>query len=520
MGVDSYLELFTTIYGWAFAAIIRDVLVATGIIYLPFIFLIVETWMEAHQSVAVDGADAAWMIRKMEIELGCAIFVMAMCFTTVPFLTLSQASLNYAPQPTVMNPAPAAVTGNTSNSTYTTAFGSVPGTVEVPPWWMTVMGLSAGFNQAVISGVGANSTGFRQLEEMVRMATVEDPVVRGQLQRFTNECWVPARSQYLAAQTPLGAAGAAAVSTYGETDTEWIGSHVFQVEPGYYDTLAAASGVPGFAVNATQDADVAQSAQPPQSGRPTCNQWWGALKGDALNALKVNGVSSVVNTLSTVVSNVVSVTQTDVDDAALRLAIARSRPTIVSPGQIVGDERAWYQQLTGAAFDVLGIAGAAGQTVAAQASKFPLIQFATMSQPLVLFGIYMFLPLIVVFSRYSLQVMFLGALAIFTVKFWAVMWFIARWLDDTLIKAMYPDAATLLGQLLQDGMDGTIKRISLNTLLVGLYIGLPLLWTGMMAWAGFRLTGGISRMTEMAINAGTTAGTNGVTKTTNLTRRS
>ena len=55
-------------------------------------------------------------------------------------------------------------------------------------------------------------------------------------------------------------------------------------------------------------------------------------------------------------------------------------------------------------------------------SLFPLVQFVTMAQPLILMTIYMFLPLIIVVGRYSLQVMLLGALAIFTVKFWAAMY--------------------------------------------------------------------------------------------------
>ena len=45
MSVDSYLELFTTMYGWAFAGIFRDVLVDTGVVFLPFIITIVSVWL-------------------------------------------------------------------------------------------------------------------------------------------------------------------------------------------------------------------------------------------------------------------------------------------------------------------------------------------------------------------------------------------------------------------------------------------------------------------------------------------
>ena len=36
MSVDSYLELFTSLFGWTFYGILWDVLVTTGIVYLPF----------------------------------------------------------------------------------------------------------------------------------------------------------------------------------------------------------------------------------------------------------------------------------------------------------------------------------------------------------------------------------------------------------------------------------------------------------------------------------------------------
>ena len=102
-----------------------------------------------------------------------------------------------------------------------------------------------------------------------------------------------------------------------------------------------------------------------------------------------------------------------------------------------------------APLDILGIAGSAGKAVEARATLYPLVQFVSMAQPLILMTIYMFLPLIVVIGRYSLQVMFLGGLAIFTIKMWPLMWFIARVMDDHLLKAMYPDAATVFGQFLR-----------------------------------------------------------------------
>ena len=156
-----------------------------------------------------------------------------------------------------------------------------------------------------------------------------------------------------------------------------------------------------------------------------------------------------------------------------------------------------------------GMAGMVNKGLHAQASRFPIIQFATLAQPLILMGIYMFLPLILVFGRYSLQIMFLGALAIFTVKLWAVLWFIAMWIDEHLWAAMYPDAEHLLFNVLHLEFDAALKRSTLNTLLIGLYLGLPLIWSGMMGWASLHVVHGIDAMKHSAITAGMAAGQSG-----------
>lgn len=499
MTVQSYLELFTTMYGWGFAAIFRDILIGTGLIYLPFIFLILGTWLEAHKSATASGADASSMIRAMEVELGIAIFVLAMCFTTVPGLSVSQVSLSYTPDATAINPSPATVSSATAG-TYAGAYSGAPTSADIPPWWYFVMGVSSGVTEAAKAGIGNDMAGFRQMEDMARMASIADPVLRASVQRFTSECYMPARSKYYARSTPISAAGAGTLSTYGESDVEWIGSHFYLGEPGYYDTMAASSPVLGFALDPTADADVAGTAVPPDAGRPTCSAWWAALKTDIMKGL---GLYAKLSTALTTAYG--SVNATELEDNLIRLAVAKQRPTMVDTVSLVGEDRRWYDKLMQAPFDVLGMAGTAVQGAESRMSLFPLIQFVTMVQPLILMTIYMFLPLIVVVGRYSLQVMFLGGLAIFTVKLWPLMWFIARLMDDHLLKAMYPDTATLLGQALDGwqsgGADGVVKRITLNTVLTSLYLGIPLVWSGMMGWVGYHLMHGITDLKKEAVGS-------------------
>jgi len=124
-----------------------------------------------------------------------------------------------------------------------------------------------------------------------------------------------------------------------------------------------------------------------------------------------------------------------------------------------------------------------------------VLQALPMVQALLLLGVYALLPLVVVLSRYSLSMMVIGAMAIFTVKFWSVLWYLAMWVDQNLIQSMYPDANVFL-QIFANPSEHDVKRMLLNMITTSLYLGLPLLWSGMMAWAGVK----VGRSIESAVS--------------------
>ena len=72
MSVDSYLELFTTLFGWAFYGILWDVLVATGIVYLPFLGILIDNWREPAEGGEF-GTVTGLSLRRMELELFIAL---------------------------------------------------------------------------------------------------------------------------------------------------------------------------------------------------------------------------------------------------------------------------------------------------------------------------------------------------------------------------------------------------------------------------------------------------------------
>jgi hypothetical protein len=138
---------------------------------------------------------------------------------------------------------------------------------------------------------------------------------------------------------------------------------------------------------------------------------------------------------------------------------------------------------------------AAGGVITASAlfsvTMTAVLQALPMVQAVLLLGMYALLPMVVVLSRYSISMMVVGAMAIFTVKFWSVLWYLAMWVDQNLIQSMYPDVNVFL-QIFANPGEHDIKRMLLNMITTSLYIGLPVLWSGMMAWAGMKIGRSIS----------------------------
>ena len=62
------------------------------------------------------------------------------------------------------------------------------------------------------------------------------------------------------------------------------------------------------------------------------------------------------------------------------------------------------------------------------------------------------------------------------------------------------------------------KRMLLNILLLGLFIGLPLIWTAMMGWVGIRISGGIDGFLKSAQGTATNAASNTSTKTKKIAK--
>ncbi len=109
MSVDSYLELFTTLFGWAFYSVLWDVLVGTGIVYLPFLGILIDNWREPAEGGEF-GTVTGLSLRRMEIELFIALLVVVLAGQPAALTPLNAGTLSYTPPPTMDNPVPTTAT--------------------------------------------------------------------------------------------------------------------------------------------------------------------------------------------------------------------------------------------------------------------------------------------------------------------------------------------------------------------------------------------------------------------------
>lgn len=513
MQLDSYLELFTTMYGWAFANIIGEILVGTGLAALPFALIVFNAWREAkEQGMGFNGALS--LLESIQTRLYTALFVMSVCFATTPITSLHNVNLSYTPTRSLDSKEPQPVSlKNGTRSSYDAAMAdAVSGAFSksgnlsyVPAWWYSVMGISSGINSAFRAGLSSSTQDLRIVEDMARMATIEDPALLHELQRFYSECFIPARSQYLAMdKSTISATGKTILaegSAYGPTDVDWVGSQFFRTEPGFYSTNRSYNPVPGWAIDFSRDTDYIQTPAPegtpeagyvnPDWGRPTCKEWWESSDKGIRERLTNN--TAAWRRLTEKVQNTLTFKSSDeAKDSVARLGFEKANPVFVSPERIMGNDYGngtnLLRTITGAASTI----GVANKALDASLSMVPLLNALPMIQALVLMALYLFLPLIIFLSGYDLKVMFYGTIALFTVKFWAVLWYIARWVDARLINAMYPgfSGSAIMQEITQSfssAQPQVYKRMILNILLMFMFIGLPLMWSAILGWIGVKV---------------------------------
>lgn len=479
MSVTSYLALYVTILGWQQYQNLWSIVVGTGLIYLPFVAILIRSTIEPFASM---GAKPACQIalRRMFIHILGALLVIT--FAALPAVHLNPKVLHY--EPLCTSGAQQATPGHTG-TTYDNVF-PVPTNVKVPMFWYLVMAISNGFTHAASVGLSCAPIHYRAVHSELNVANIQDPHLQQEVSQFYGDCYIPAYSKYISGdlsksqQTQIDNI----LKQYGKDDVKWMGSRTFLTVPGFYSSLQASKPIAGFTFDPTRDAEEGQVTGHSKWGEPSCTDWW----NDVGNGLH----EKLVQTLPVGVGKAIlhlGQSKAELQDAAIRTLIVHSFAT-----QSMQDFSRGYQSVND---NLKGdyISRALGESIGVafhNMTFLPKLHLLINALPLIqgslLFAIYVFLALAIPFSSYRMSFCITGAIIIFSVIFCSYIWNLVAWFDNFLIQALYPTLHGVkgMGGILNNWFGQPTSHQRFTNMVVGtLYVVLPFFWMIMMSWCGF-----------------------------------
>ena len=446
MQTGSYLELALTIYAWQVSNRLAEMIVASGLIYLPLLFIVWQNWSQTARSQEAKSA-APVSLRRMEQDVIVLFFTIIFAF--LPAVSVTAGDIYYK-SPTTSEE----ITGSTPDLPYSSAEDSSSGSIKIPILWWVVHQASAGFVQLFVAGVNSfgESTHIRAISLALNYAKFNDPQLVAELQRFDKDCYLPALAKLEASPRPT------IVSPHARRPRppEWRGDDFWFNSPGFYDYYKAENRMDSWA--ARYDFD--------NTFGPRCAEWWRdeqiGLESRLYSYIKPTRVSDRFNSGSV---------DPEWKRKVVRGFLQKSPPDInASPS---GVNQAPGNKNPLAPTTWLGEAGILLGYIMTKTAMYIVTSGLPMVQAIVLACLYIALPIAVPFAtlRPGLLVFFVSAL--FSLKFLTALWALSKFIDERMIGYMYDNTSNLVQ------LDSNDTVLSIITTLS--YVGLPIVWLWLMS---------------------------------------
>lgn len=482
-----YLEYYLTLIGWVVSNGIWNVLVTSGIFALPFITIIIQEWLKARSEGADEGNKGALSAARVENRVWVAIVVIL--FAGVPFVDINLASIKYddtrSKQCQVLVAKP-------EDTNWSNSFTSINNqSAKVPLWWFLIHSVSRGGASTAVASIPCG-TDLRQMRIDIDNSRIDDPVLAQEIADFTHDCYGPARANLFMSRPQL--------DQKTMHDVSWIGSHYFLNTAGYYDRYHANTPRTAWPYNSTRDAGLAETNT--GGGYPTCKEWW----ADGSKGLRARIIAQVEPSLLSRFGGWLHIlSQDEVNDEIVR-AIASPRQQTMNKGDVYTDYGGQVGlNLPNAATRIIGDLG---MTLGAL-GYFPAMDVMRQALPLVLSFLKMALviciPLVLVFGAYELKAVVTVScveFALFFVDFWFQL---ARWIDSTILDALYGFDSPHSNWNPFLGLNNTFGDMLLNFVMAMMFVVLPTFWIAALGWVGIR-AGNMAQMLTSSTGDAKTAG--------------
>lgn len=415
-----------------------------------------------------------------------------MAFAAMPVFNLSLSTLSFddtrAKQCQVQVAKPQETRRGTSFTTLNNQ------SAKVPIWWHLVHSMSKAVTNAAVASIPCG-TDLRQMRMEISTTRIRDPLLAQEVSDFTNDCYGYSRARLFMKRPKL--------DEKLMNDINWIGSTFFTKTGGYYDTDYSRTPRVEWPYDDVRDAGLAKVKN--GGGYPTCNQWW----GDAGRGLRARLLAQIQPSLTERFVNWATFMKPqEVSDALIR-EIASPRAQRLTKGSVYTD---YGGQVGGSMFnDMSRVVGGFGLGVGSVA-YFPAMDVVRQAVPMVMALLKMTLiiciPIVLLMSTFDLKAVMTLSIIQFAMIF-VDFWFqLARWLDTTILNALY-GAGSPHGTLnVVLGINNTQQDMLLNYVMAAMFIILPIFWMGALSWAGINATRaleGLRSGADGAQNAGAQA---------------
>ena len=481
-----YLEYYLTLVGWIVNNGLWQVLVASGVFALPFLAIILQEWLRARAEGADEGNKG--VLSAMRIENRVWVAIVVILFAGIPFIPVDLNTLQF--DESRSNQCQVRV-ASPSETGWSNAFTTLNNqSAEVPVWWFFIHSLSKAVTGAAVASIPCG-VDLRQMRMTIDSARINDPLLAQEIADFTRDCYARARARLFMDRPRL--------NDDQMNDVAWIGSRYFLDNPDFYDRYRSSTPRHSWPYEANRDAGLAQV--PSGGGYPSCQQWW-ADKDLGLRPRLLQQVEAPVLTRLARWAGFVSRSQ--VDDAVIR-AIVAPRQQAMNLGQVYSDyggqvEKSIDNMITRTAANVGLTVGSLG--------FFPAVDVVRQALPMVLsflkMALVICLPLVLVISTYDLKTLVTTSCVQFALCF-VDFWFqLARWIDSTILDALYGSAASKNDFSVLFGLNDSFGDMLLNFVMGTMFLVLPAFWITALAWSGVRagnLVQGLSDGTRESGNA-------------------
>lgn len=481
---NDYLEYYLTLVGWIVSNGIWELLVASGAIALPIIVIIAQEWLRARSEGADEGNKGLLSTLRIENRVWAALVVIM--FACMPIIPVDLNTLQYDTSRSAQCQVQVATPEETRWSKSFTTLNNQ--SAQVPVWWFFIHSLSKALTGAAVAAIPCG-TDLRQMRMDIDATRISDPLLAQEVADFSHACYGPARAKLFLKRPSLSEAQM--------SDVHWIGSNFFMNTAGYYDYYHAKSPLRAWAYDTERDAGLAQI--PGAGGYPTCKQWW----SDSERGLRPRLLKQVDQDLLTRLSRWTGfLSQAQADDAVIR-AIASPRQQTLNQGSVYSDyggqvEMTAANVATRATRDLGLAAGSLG--------FFPAMDTVRQALPMVLSFLKMALvvciPLVLLIGTFdlkSLMTISCVQFALFFVDFWFQL---ARWIDSTILDALYGWDSPHSNFNLLMGLNNSFGDMLLNFIMATMFIVLPGFWVSALTWVGVRAGGALQGLTDGSRPAG------------------